>query len=167
MRELARAAIFPAPTLPQPHRQPLAAWWRPGVGGYRGPPPCPLTQGDGAPLMGRGAELIGGFSRGPTRVAARNGRRGGPGGSGSCRKKWRLLSGETQVVVKLKDPETAFWFLSLLQVEARDVASSQLRRVMLVSKHQWMAVKASVPAKGPAGTPGKFNLRLPKEDPNL
>lgn len=49
MRELARAAIFPALTLPPPH-QPLAARWRPGVGGYRGPPPCPLTQGDGAPL---------------------------------------------------------------------------------------------------------------------
>ncbi|KAK2900163.1 hypothetical protein Q8A73_013292 [Channa argus] len=49
MRELARAAIFPALTLPPPH-QPLAAQWRPGVGGYRGPPPCPLTQGDGAQL---------------------------------------------------------------------------------------------------------------------
>lgn len=49
MRELARAAIFPALTLPLPH-QPLAARWLPGVGGYRGPPPCPLTQGDGAPL---------------------------------------------------------------------------------------------------------------------
>lgn len=49
IRELARAAIFPALTLPPPH-QPLAARWRPGVGGYRGPPPCPLTQGDGAPL---------------------------------------------------------------------------------------------------------------------
>lgn len=49
MRELARAAIFLALNLPPPHR-PLAAQWRPGVGGYRGPPPCPLTQGDGAPL---------------------------------------------------------------------------------------------------------------------
>ncbi|KAK9524553.1 hypothetical protein VZT92_016936 [Zoarces viviparus] len=50
IRELARAAIFPALTLPAPH-QPLAARRRPGVGGYRGPPPCPLTQGDGAPRM--------------------------------------------------------------------------------------------------------------------
>lgn len=44
MRELARAAIFLAP------HQSVAARWRPGVGGYRGPPPCQLTQGDGAPL---------------------------------------------------------------------------------------------------------------------
>lgn len=50
IRELARAAIFPALTLLPPH-QPMSARWRPGVGGYRGPPPCPLTQGDGAPLM--------------------------------------------------------------------------------------------------------------------
>lgn len=50
IRELARAAIFQAPTSPAPH-QPLAARWRPGVGGYSGPPPCPLTQGDGAPRM--------------------------------------------------------------------------------------------------------------------
>lgn len=49
IRELARAAIFPALTLQPPHQR-LAARWRPGVGGYRGPPPCPLTQGDGAPL---------------------------------------------------------------------------------------------------------------------
>lgn len=56
IRELARAAIFPALTLPPP-QQSLAARWRPGVGGYRGPPPCPLTQGDGTLLReGRRAE---------------------------------------------------------------------------------------------------------------
>lgn len=65
IRELARAAIFPAPTLPRPHRR------SPGVGGYRGPPPCPLTQGDGAPQRGSGAERIGRLSRGPTGRAAR------------------------------------------------------------------------------------------------
>jgi len=61
MRELARAAIFP-----EPHRkQPPAARRRPGVGGYRGTPPRPLTQGDGAPLVvgvedvwGGGGELL-------------------------------------------------------------------------------------------------------------
>lgn len=52
MRELAKAAIFPELTLRPPH-EPPAALWRPGVGGYRGPPPCPLTQGDGAPPRGR------------------------------------------------------------------------------------------------------------------
>ncbi|KAK5848585.1 hypothetical protein PBY51_006185 [Eleginops maclovinus] len=52
IRELARAAIFPVLTLHPPH-QPLTARWRPSVGGYRGPPPCPLTQGDGAPLRER------------------------------------------------------------------------------------------------------------------
>lgn len=108
MRELARAAIFPAPTLPRPHRQPLAARWSPGVGGYRGPPPCPLTQGDGAPLRGRGAERSGRLSRGTTRVAAGGCRRGGRGGSGGCRKKWRLLSGETQVVVEQKASRNVF-----------------------------------------------------------
>lgn len=49
MRELARAAILALP----PPQLPLAARWHPGVGGNRGPPPCPHTQGDGAPLKGR------------------------------------------------------------------------------------------------------------------
>lgn len=70
MRELARAAIFPALTLPPPH-QPLAARWRPGVGGYRGPPPCPLTQGDGAPLR-EGCRVEWAPSRGWTEVMGRD-----------------------------------------------------------------------------------------------
>lgn len=92
MRELARAAILPAPTLPRPHRQPLAARWRPGVGGYRGPPPCPLTQGDGALLRGRGAERRGGVSG----AAAGGGGPGGSAGSGGCREERRLLSSHAQ-----------------------------------------------------------------------
>lgn len=84
IRELARAAIFPALTLPPPH-QPLAARWRPGVGGYRGPPPCPLTQGDGAPLReGCRAEEGASVDRLKYRGAGqkkreRTGRRGGGG----------------------------------------------------------------------------------------
>lgn len=86
MRELARAAIFPALTLPPPH-QPLAARWRPGVGGYRGPPPCPLTQGDGAPLREgcraeEGASEDGPEQRGreAEKEGGGGGRRGGGGG---------------------------------------------------------------------------------------
>lgn len=58
IRELARAAIFPALALPPPWRS-QAALHCPNVGGYRGPPPCPLTQGDGAPLWkeGRAGQL--------------------------------------------------------------------------------------------------------------
>ncbi|MEQ2181916.1 hypothetical protein GOODEAATRI_016556 [Goodea atripinnis] len=44
MRELARAAIFPAPSLILPHR-PLAARWHPGVQGFHGPPPPPAHPG--------------------------------------------------------------------------------------------------------------------------
>ena len=41
MSELARAAILLAPQVQRVRR-------RTGVGGFRGPPPCPLTQGDGS-----------------------------------------------------------------------------------------------------------------------
>lgn len=89
MRELARAAIFPALTLPPPH-QPLAARWRPGVGGYRGPPPCPLTQGDGAPLregvQSGGGGGFGGRS-GATGRKGRKRRRRRKGGK--ARRRWR------------------------------------------------------------------------------
>lgn len=90
IRELARAAIFPALTLLPPH-QPLAARWRPGVGGYRGPPPCPLTQGDGAPLMEGcraeeaasedGLKQRGEMQERRERRGKRGGCRGGKGGS--------------------------------------------------------------------------------------
>lgn len=81
--------------------------------------------------------------------------------SGGCSAARRRLSSSK------KPPEMSFGFLPSVQVEAGDVTVSLPGRVMLVSKYWWTAAGVSVPAEGPAGAPGKFNSRLPEDDPNL